>query len=149
MSQPIFIINGPNLNRLGAREPHIYGPHRLDDIREMCVSTAEDLGYEIEFRQSNHEGELIDWVQEAAAQAAALVINPAAFGHTSIALLDAVRLVDQPVIEVHLSNITAREPFRTHSHISPAASGVIHGLGALGYVLGVQAACRLANERSS
>jgi 3-dehydroquinate dehydratase-2 len=149
MPDPIFILNGPNLNRLGAREPHIYGAASLDDVRAACETKARGLGYAIDFRQTNHEGELVDWVQEAADKAAALIVNPAGYGHTSVALYDALKLVAKPIIEVHLSNIAKREPFRHRSYVSPTADGVIMGLGLKGYELAVEAACLLAKERSS
>lgn len=149
MSKPIYILNGPNLNRLGAREPHIYGADSLEDVRAACEARARALGCDIDFRQTNMEGELVTWVQEAADAADALVINPAAYGHTSIALYDALKLVDAPIIEVHLSNVATREHFRRRSYVSPAAAGVITGLGIKGYELAVEAACRLAQERSA
>lgn len=149
MTRPIFILNGPNLNRLGAREPDIYGAATLDDVRAACHAKAEALGAAIDFRQTNHEGELVDWVQEAADAAAALVINPAAYGHTSIALHDALKLVAAPIVEVHLSNTAKREAFRHVSYVSPVADGVIMGLGLRGYELAVEAAWRLCQERST
>jgi 3-dehydroquinate dehydratase-2 len=149
MPNPIYILNGPNLNRLGSREPQVYGADTLDDIRAACEAKAAALGYGITFRQTNHEGELVDWVQEAADKAAALVINPAGYGHSSIALLDALKLVATPVIEVHLSNTAKREPFRHSSFVSLRADGVIMGLGKRGYELAVEAACSLASERSA
>jgi 3-dehydroquinate dehydratase-2 len=149
MPDPIFVLNGPNLNRLGAREPQIYGAATLADVRAACEAKASGLGYGVEFRQTNHEGELVDWVQEAADRAAALVINPAAYGHTSVALHDALKLVGKPIVEVHLSNVAKREPFRRGSYVSPLADGVITGLGLRGYELAVEAACLLARERSS
>jgi 3-dehydroquinate dehydratase-2 len=149
MADPIFILNGPNLNRLGTREPHIYGAASLEDVRAACAARAKALGHEIDFRQTNIEGELVGWVQEAADEAAALVINPAAYGHTSIALYDALKLVAAPILEVHLSNVAKREPFRHHSYVSPVADGVIMGLGVRGYELAIEAASTLIRERSS
>jgi len=143
MSKPIYVLNGPNLNLLGVREPHLYGSVTLEQIRGLCEARAKAGGREIVFRQSNREGELIDWVQEAREKASAVVINPAGYGHTSVALLDALKAVDAPVIECHLSNISQREPFRHHSYVSLAAQGVIQGLGPLSYELAIDAALRL------
>lgn len=131
----ILVLNGPNLNMLGTREPEIYGTATLDDLETLCAETAEGLGLAIECRQTNVEGELITWVQEARDRAAGLIINPAGYSHTSIALMDAVLALDIPVIEVHLSNIHRREEFRHHSYVSRAATGVICGLGIAGYRL--------------
>ena len=144
MAKPIYVLNGPNLNLLGVREPHIYGSDTLDDVREACEARAHDFGRRVVFRQSNHEGELVDWIQEAREAACALVINPAAYGHTSIALLDALKASALPVIECHLSNPAAREDFRRASYVSLAAHGVVQGFGALSYELAVEAAARLA-----
>lgn len=145
-SDVIYVLNGPNLNLLGEREPEIYGRETLADIEALCRAAVP--GAEIVFRQSNHEGELVEWIHQARTQAAALVINPAAFSHTSIALLDALKTLDIPVIECHLSNPAAREEFRRHSYVSLAATGVISGLGPHGYELAVKAALRLAQERA-
>lgn len=139
MSDVIFVLNGPNLNRLGKREPEIYGSLTLADIEAKCTRHASKLGYTIDFRQTNHEGELVDWIQEAGDKAKGLVINPAAYTHTSVALQDAIRASGLTVIEVHLSNIHARESFRHHSYVSPVALGVICGLGAQGYELALDA----------
>ena len=137
----ILVLNGPNLNLLGKREPEHYGRLSLDDIRARLDRLAEPTGYALEFRQSNAEGELIDWVQAAPDDGAAFIIfNPAAFTHTSVALRDALLGVGIPFIEVHLSNVHAREPFRHHSYFSDIAEGVISGLGAVGYELALQAA---------
>lgn len=131
----ILILNGPNLNLLGSRQPEVYGRATLADIEKRCKAEGKKLGFTIDFRQSNHEGELITWVQEARKGVAGLVINPAAYTHTSIALLDALLALEIPVIEVHLSNIHKREGFRHHSYISAVATGVICGLGSTGYSL--------------
>jgi 3-dehydroquinate dehydratase-2 len=139
MSQRIDILNGPNLNLLGVREPQIYGHQTLADIEEQCRSFAAGRGLEITFRQSNHEGQIIDWIQEARITAAAIVINPAGFTSTSIAILDALKTFEGPIVEVHLSNIHRREAFRHHSYVSLAATGVICGLGAHGYLLALEA----------
>ena len=139
MATTVFVLNGPNLNLLGTRELSIYGNKTLADIEADCRSVAAGLGFAIDFRQSNHEGVLVDWLQEARTKAQGIVFNPGAYGHTSIALHDAVRAAGVPLIEIHLSNIFAREPFRHHSMISPVAAGVICGLGAQVYVLAIQA----------
>lgn len=149
MSTCIFILNGPNLNRLGSREPAIYGHHTLADIRAMCEQRAQAHGFAIDFRQTNHEGELIEHVHTAVDAAAATVINPAGYGHTSIALHDALKLLTTPLIEVHLSNTAARDDFRARSLVAPLAHGVISGLGAMSYGLGVDAACALASAHAS
>jgi 3-dehydroquinate dehydratase II len=139
MSQRIDILNGPNLNLLGVREPEIYGHQTLADIETECRRCAGEQGLEITFRQSNHEGQIIDWIQEARSAAAGLIINPAGFTSTSIAILDALKMFEGPIIEVHLSNIHRREAYRHHSYVSLAATGVICGLGAQGYVLALEA----------
>ncbi|MEG6509316.1 type II 3-dehydroquinate dehydratase [Methyloligella sp. 2.7D] len=139
MAKPIFILNGPNLNLLGTREPEIYGHETLADIAKRCEGRAADFGLTIDFRQSNHEGELISWIQEAREKASGLIVNAGALSHTSVGLLDALMAVSLPSVEVHLSNIFAREPFRHHSYISGGVSGVICGLGALGYELAIEA----------
>ncbi len=146
MSKPIYVLSGPNLNLLGDREPELYGKATLDDIRSLCEQRAQAHGRSIVFRQSNHEGELIGWVQEARSEAAALVINPAGYGHTSVALLDALRTLRAPVVECHLSNPAAREEFRRFSFVSLAAAGVVSGFGPLSYELAIEAACRLAAD---
>lgn len=143
MANPIYVLSGPTLNLLGEREPEIYGRDTLADIEARCAARAKSRKREVVFRQSNHEGVLVDWIQEARLAASALVINPAAYGHTSIALFDALKTLSIPVIECHLSNPAARESFRHHSFISPAAKGVITGFGALSYELAVEAALEL------
>lgn len=146
MARPpiIYVLNGPNLNLLGTREPEIYGPDTLDEIAGRLEDRALELGVEVEIRQSNHEGHLIDWLHEAQAEGArAVILNAAGFTHSSVALLDAVRAVSTPVIEVHLSNPQSRESFRRRSLIAPAARGTIAGFGALSYLLALDAAVRL------
>ena len=136
----IYVLNGPNLNLLGTREPEVYGRATLKDVELLCREAGTTHGLTVEFRQSNHEGQLVDWIQEAhTSQAAGIVINPAAYTHTSIAILDALLLGKTPVIEVHISNIHAREDFRHHSYVSRAAKGVICGLGVQGYALAIDA----------
>ena len=143
----LYVLNGPNLNLLGVREPDIYGRETLADIQTLCEAAAD--GATVVFRQTNHEGELVDWIQEARTKASALVINPAAYGHTSVAILDAVKALSIPVIECHLSNLFAREAFRHHSFITPVASGLISGFGSGSYDLAVRAAVKLARERAA
>ena len=143
MAKPIYVLNGPNLNLLGVREPDVYGHQTLADIRRRAESAAAATGLTLEFRQSNHEGQLIDWVQEAREKGAGLIVNAGGLTHTSVALLDALQAAELPVIEVHLSNIFRREPFRNHSYISLGATGVICGLGAAGYELAVAAMANL------
>jgi len=140
--KPVLVLNGPNLNMLGKRQPEIYGRETLADVERGCRSEAVRLGLAIEFFQSNHEGALVDRIQAAREQNAAIVINAGAYTHTSVALLDALNAAELPVIEVHLSNIYKREAFRHHSYISPAAVGVIAGLGSQGYLLALQALAR-------
>ena len=139
MAKTILILNGPNLNMLGMREPGIYGSISLLDIEANCVTKAKSMGLEIDFRQSNHEGELIDWIQQAPENFAGIIINPASYSHTSIGIADALRAISLPIIEVHISNIFARETFRHHSYVSAIASGVICGLGPAGYTHAISA----------
>jgi len=139
MAIPVLVLNGPNLNMLGSREPGIYGDISLADIESDCRAAGAELGLSVDFRQTNHEGVLVDWIQEAVEAAKGIVINPGAYTHTSVALQDAIRAVGLPVIEIHLSNIFAREPFRHHSYVSPVAAGVICGLGPQGYRLALEA----------
>ena len=146
-SKPLYVLNGPNLNLLGVREPEVYGRDTLDDVRAACERRAAAHGVAVVFRQTNHEGELIDWVQEARERAAALVLNPAGYGHTSVALLDALKACGVPVVECHLSNPAARESFRRRSFVSEAAAGVVSGFGLASYELAVEAAARLAAAR--
>lgn len=139
----VFILNGPNLNLLGVRDPSIYGRDTLGDIEERCTARAASLGLEIDFRQSNHEGQLVDWIQEARESADGIILNAGALTHTSVAVLDALSAAALPTVEVHLSNIFRRESFRQHSYVSLAANGVICGLGAQGYELALEAIARL------
>lgn len=149
MSLTIYCLNGPNLNLLGTREPHIYGKGTLADLEKLTQEAAAAVGATLVFRQSNHEGELVDWVQEARQKASALVINAGGYTHTSVALHDALKVLTIPVVEVHLSNPGTREDFRHKSLVSPAASGLIAGFGPMGYRLAIQAAAQLAEQRSS
>lgn len=139
----IYILNGPNLNLLGLRQPDIYGHETLADVAEACAGLAEDLGVTISFHQSNHEGVLVDLIQEARAKASGIIINPAAYTHTSVAILDALHAFDGPVLEVHISNVHKREAFRHHSYVSQRADGVIAGFGTEGYLLALRRMARL------
>ena len=138
MSRTVFVLNGPNLNLLGKREPEVYGRETLADVEALCRKTAAAHDLAIAFRQTNREYELIDWIQEAREVAAAIVINPAGYSHTSVALRDALAAFDGPVVEVHISNIHKREPFRHHSYVSAVADGVIAGCGIQGYALALE-----------
>lgn len=150
MSKPVFILNGPNLNLLGEREPEIYGSETLEDIKQRLAAAAADKGLAVDFRQSNREGELVDWIQEARTAASGLIINPAGYGHTSIAILDALlAAANIPCIEVHLSNIYTREPFRHRSLVSRAATGVICGFGSLGYDMALEAMAQRLRESTA
>lgn len=140
----VLVLNGPNLNLLGTREPEIYGATTLDDIGAMLVEQGDRLGLIVDMRQSNHEGHLVDWLHEAAERkACAVILNAGAYTHTSVALRDAIKAISVPVIEVHLSNPAARERFRHRSHVSPVAKGVIQGFGANGYALALDAAAMM------
>ncbi|MGD0642059.1 MAG: type II 3-dehydroquinate dehydratase [Roseiarcus sp.] len=147
MSRIVYVLNGPNLNLLGKRQPAIYGHETLADVEASCRSVGAGLKLEIEFRQSNREYEIIDWIHEARERAGGIVINPAAFTHTSIAILDALAAFEGPIIEVHISNIHKREPFRHHSYVSGVASGVIAGFGVQGYALALQRMAKLLDEK--
>ena len=146
MSRIVYVLNGPNLNLLGKRQPHIYGHETLADVEAECRRTAADLALEIVFHQSNREYEIIDWIHEARERAGAIVINPAAFTHTSVAILDALATCEFPIIEVHISNVHKREEFRRHSYVSAVASGVIAGFGTQGYPLALQRVARLIDD---
>jgi 3-dehydroquinate dehydratase II len=146
VSKLVFVLNGPNLNLLGAREPEIYGHATLADVEAGCRAAAAELGLDIRFHQSNAEHALIDWIQEARATAAGIVINPAAFTHTSVAILDALAACDFPVIEVHISNVHRREPFRHRSYVSQRADAVIAGCGAQGYELALRRLARVLGD---
>lgn len=144
----IAVLNGPNMNMLGLREPSIYGAATLDDVEQLCAETAEDLGLAIDFRQTNSEGEIVSWVQECRGRAAGIVINPAGYTNTSIALMDALLAVDLPVVEVHVSNIHRREEFRHRSFVSLAATAVICGFGVRGYALALEGIADVLRERA-
>ncbi len=139
MSKPILILNGPNLNLLGTREPEIYGSTTLADVEAMCAERAKSRGFEITFRQSNSEAQLVDWIQGAIKEACGIIINPAAYTDTSVAILDALKMVDRPIIELHISNPHNREAFRHHSFVTQAASAMMCGFGVKGYLYAVDA----------
>jgi 3-dehydroquinate dehydratase-2 len=143
MAKPVFVLNGPNLNMLGLREPEIYGRDTLDDVKKRVEARAKTVGVTVDFRQSNHEGELIGWIQEARSSASGIILNAGSLTHTSIGILDALSAAELPVIEVHLSNIFRRESFRHHSYVSLGAKGVICGLGVHGYELALEAMAKL------
>ena len=148
MPKTIYVLNGPNLNLLGTREPAIYGRSTLKDVEQLCRKAASAHGIAIEFRQSNHEGDIVDWIQEAGAKKAiGVVLNPAGFTHTSVAIHDAIKAVSVPVIETHISNIHAREPWRRHSYVSFVAKAVICGFGIQGYALAIDGIAATAGKR--
>src|SRR5271154_1969730 len=149
MPKTIYVLNGPNLNLLGEREPELYGHATLTDVEKLCRATAKRHGFAVQFRQSNHEGEIIDWIQEARAKkAAGLIINPAGFTTTSVAILDALFTMEAPVIELHITNIHAREEFRRNSYVSLAARGVICGMGIQGYALAITGLATMIDAKS-
>jgi 3-dehydroquinate dehydratase-2 len=149
MAKTVYVLNGPNLNLLGSREPEIYGRATLADVEKVCRATAKRHGLAVEFRQSNHEGELIDWIQEAQAEnAAGLVINPAGYGHTSVAILDALAALEAPVIEVHITNIHARESFRRRTYVSQIARAVLCGFGSHGYALAIDGLAAMIDAKN-
>ena len=143
MSKRVFVLNGPNLNLLGVREPHIYGATTLSEVEAMCHARATSLNISVDFRQSNHEGVLIDWLHEARVKAAAVIINPAGYTFTSVALVDALKMFEGPIIELHISNVHKREAMYHHSRVSPIATAVMAGFGVHGYELAIEAAARL------
>lgn len=147
MTKPIFVLNGPNLNLLGLRQPEIYGRETLDDVASSLADLGEELGLAVRALQSNHEGQLVDWIHLARTEAAAIIINPGAYSHTSIAILDALNAYDGPVIEVHISNIHKRETFRHHSYVSGRADGVIAGCGTEGYLFALRRIASLVGKR--
>ena len=149
MTKPILIINGPNLNLLGTREPHIYGATSLKDVEESCRVRAQALGLTVDCRQSNHEGQIVDWIQEAIQGHAGIIINPGAYTHTSVAILDALKNLKAPIIELHISHPHQRESFRHHSYVALAATATIAGLGVAGYPLAVEAIAGLIAQRGS
>jgi 3-dehydroquinate dehydratase II len=147
MSRLVYVLNGPNLNLLGKRQPDIYGHDTLADVEKDCRAVAQELKLEIKFHQSNREYEIVDWIHEARETAGGIVINPAAFTHTSVAILDALNTFDHPVIEIHISNVHKREAFRHHSYVSGRADGVIAGFGTQGYSLALRRLARLIDEK--
>jgi 3-dehydroquinate dehydratase-2 len=149
MSRLVYVLNGPNLNLLGKRQPHIYGHETLADVERTCREVGNELALDIAFHQSNREYEIIDWIHEARETACGIVINPAAFTHTSVAILDALNSFDHPVIEVHISNVHKRESFRHHSYVSLRADGVIAGLGTQGYLLALRRIAKIIDEKKA
>ncbi len=148
MSKTVYVLNGPNLNLLGTREPHIYGHSTLADVEKLCRATAQQHGLALVFRQSNHEGQIVDWIQEARAEkAAGLILNPAGFTTTSVAILDALMTMEALVIEIHISNIHAREEFRHNSYVSKVARAIICGFGIEGYALAITGLARLIGAK--
>jgi 3-dehydroquinate dehydratase II len=148
MAKTIYVLNGPNLNLLGSREPEIYGRATLKDVEKLCRQTASTHGFAVEFRQSNHEGDIVDWIQEAGAKkAVGVVLNPGGLTHTSVSIHDAIKAVSLPVIETHISNIHAREPWRNHSYVSFAAKAVICGFGIQGYALAIEGLAAMPGKR--
>lgn len=147
MTKPIFVLNGPNLNLLGLRQPEIYGRETLDDVASSLADLGEELGLAVRALQSNHEGQLVNWIHLARTDAAGIIINPGAYSHTSIAILDALNAYDGPVIEVHISNIHKREAFRHHSYVSGRADGVIAGCGTEGYLFALRRIASLVGKR--
>ena len=147
MTHKVYILNGPNLNLLGTREPQTYGRSTLNDVETLCRETAKRHGFDVEFRQSNQEGELIDWIQEAGARkAAGVVLNAGGLTHTSVAIRDAISAIATPTIEVHISNIYAREEFRHFSYISPVAKGTLCGFGIVGYALAIEGLAAMTGQ---
>ena len=149
MAKPVYVLNGPNLNMLGLREPTISGAETLDDVKRRTEARAAQLGLEVDFRQSNFEGELVTWIQQARTEASGIILNAGAYTHTSIALMDAIHAAELPTIEVHLSNVFRREGFRHHSYISLAARGVICGFGPKVYELALEAMADILQQQSS
>ncbi len=147
MSRLVYVLNGPNLNLLGKRQPHIYGSETLADVEDACRALGKELDLDIRFHQSNREYEIIDWIHEAREQAVGIVINPGAFTHTSVAILDALNTFDGTVIECHISNVHKRESFRHHSYMSLRADGIIAGFGTQGYLLSLRRVAKLADEK--
>lgn len=144
----VAVLNGPNLNLLGERQPEVYGRETLDDVRQLCLRTARDAGLELDFRQSNHEGEILDAIHELRRAVVGVVINAAAYTHTSVAIRDAIAVVDAPVIEVHITNVHRREAFRGHSYLSDVVDGVIVGCGTQGYALAISRIAHLHAARA-
>ena len=149
MPKPVYILNGPNLNLLGTREPHIYGTTTLAEVEATCHQRAQTVGHEIDFRQTNHEGQLVDWIQEAIGAAVGIIINPAAYTHTSVAILDALKNFSGPIIELHISNPHQREEFRHRSFVTPVATATLAGFGVYGYGLAVEAMAHLIATRKT